>query len=444
MTTVSKSRLTVALAIFGLLPCLSVAETLDDSLAGAVRTGDAVAARALLARRADPNRPLPDGSTPLAWAVERQDLDMVRLLLDRGAKPSGADTPSLTPLMVACQYGDGAILNLLLTAGANVKTVGANGVTALSLCAANAPATVLARLIEAGAEIDETNDQGQTPLMWAAANGRLENIQLLLKHGARVNQKTTAGFTPLLFALKSGEPKAPIAVFEAGGDADYVAPDGTSVVQLAMYQKAFDFAARMIERGANLTAFDRNGNQLLHAAVAANQASLVKLLVAKGANANALTGPSKVKMRFEVNFRPGDYEVAPKSPLLLAAESGSAEIMRLLVDAGADSRFRARDGTNIVLAAASSGHVAALDLALQLQPDPNTRTVSGETPLHVLLGSQAGPETAAMMKLLADKGARIDITNSAGRTATDFAKEAETEMQTAFQATFAHRTVSVL
>jgi len=393
----------------------------------------------------DPNRRLPDGSTPLAWAVESQDRDRVRLLLDRGAKPNGVDAASFSPLIIACQHGDTAILDMLLAARADAKTPGPGGVTALAVCAGNAPAAVVTRLIAAGAVVDAADDNGQTPLMWAAANGRVENITLLVEHGASVNRRTHKGFTPLFFALKSGVPQAPIAVLDAGGDPDYVGPDGTSVVQLAMYQKDYGFAARMIERGTDLRAFDRNGYQPLHAAVLANEPSLVKLLLAKGANPNALTGASKVQWRYEVNFKSAPYEAVPKSPLLLAAEKGATSIMQMLVDAGADTKVRAADGTNIVLAAASGGKLAALELALRLEPDPNTTNADGQTLLHLLLGGEARTDTeatneiAAMMKLLADKGARIDIRNRAGQTPTDVAKEAEANAKAAFESAFAKR-----
>ncbi len=422
--------------LVALLPCLAVAAKPDADLLRAVRSGDDSAAQSMLARHVDVNRALPDGSTLLAWAVESQNNQMVRLLLKHGAKSTPPGAASVNPLMIACQYGDASILDTLLSAGADVHVTRDDGIMPLSLCAGSAPTSMLARLIAAGAEVDHVDSRGQTPLMWAAAHGRIDNLQLLLKHGALINRASNTGFTPLLFALKSGDPQAPIAVLAAGGNADYVAPDGTSVVQMAMYQKDYGFAARLIERGANLTAFDRNGNSLLHAAVLANQPSLVKLLLAKGADANALTGPSQVTKRFEVNFTSARYEVPPKPPLILAAESGVADVMQVLVDAGADATFRLPDGKNIVLVAASSGKLAALALALQLQPDVNTTTVDGQTPLHLLVASNASPETGAMMKLLADKGARADIKNHAGKTPADFAKDAETEVKTAFHACF--------
>jgi ankyrin repeat protein len=276
--------------------------------------------------------------------------------------------------------------------------------------------------------------------MWAAARGRIDNIRLLVARGAKVNAKSTKGFTPLFFSLKSHVPGAPVALLDLGADPDYVAPDGTTVVQLAMYQKDYEFAEQMIARGANPSAFDRNGNQLLHAAVLANQPQLVQLLLAKGADPNALTGVSTVKMRFEVNFKSGDYQVPSKPPLLLAAESGDATVMQLLVDGGAKPQFRMPDGTNVVLAAAASSKLEALRLALQLEPDPNTATKDGDTPLHILLGAGTGPELAPMMKLLAERGARTDLKNRSGQTARDLAKDAQTDAQLAYESAFgAHR-----
>jgi ankyrin repeat protein len=419
MTTALAFEGLVASAVLALLPCLSLASP-------------------------DPNLRLPDGSTPLAWAVDSQDREKVRSLLAAGAKPNEVGTASANPLLIACQYGDPAILDMLLSAGADVKVANPGGISPLAICAGNAPAAVLKRLIATGAEVDGPDEKGQTPLMWAAAKGRIENIRLLIGHGADINRKTHKGFTPLFFALKSGEPRAPVAVLEAGGDADYIAPDGTSVVQLAIYQKDYGFAARMIERGANLKAFDRNGNHLLHAAVLADEPTLVRLLLSKGADVNALTGPSKIKMRFEVNFKSGEYEIPPKPPLLLAAERGSARVMRMLVDAGADTKFRMSDGTNIVLAAATSGKLAALELALQLEPNPNVTNSDGQTPLHLLVGGGSGTELGAMMKLLVDKGARADFRNRAGQTPADVAKDAETDAKAAFESTFGKLTVANL
>lgn len=364
---------------------------------------------------------------------------MVQLLLAKGARPTAGGTTSVSVLALACERGDSGIVNALLDAGAIVSADQADGLTPVSLCAGHSSAAVVQRLLAAGALVDLPDDSGQTPLMWAAAYGRVETLRLLIQRGAQVNRVSRQGFSPLFFALKSGNPEAPLALLQAGGDAAHVAPDGTSAVQLAMYQHDYGFAALMVERGADLTALDRNGYALLHAAVLAEQPQLVKLLLAKGALANALTGPSRVKRRFEVNFKVGDYETPTRSPLLLAAELGAAALMQELVDAGADPAFRAQDGATLVLAAVTSGKRAALALALQLSPDANVTTPDGQTPLHLLLSGDVGPETGDMLRLLADKGARVDIKSQQGQTAVDVGRASLAAMKSLFVASFGAR-----
>jgi len=383
------------------------------------------------------NTPLPDGSTPLAWAVEQQDAARVRSLLRQGASPN-ASTPSLpSALAIACQWGDSAILDLLLDAKAKVNVTPAGGIAPLALCAGVADSRILRRLLAAGAVVEHADENGQTALMWAAARGRIDNLQVLLQHGAQINRATLKGLTPLMFALKSGNAQTPLALLQAGADGTAVAADGTTMVQLAMYQRDYAFAARLIDAGVDLTAYDREGYSLLQAAVLAGQPALVQQLIARGADVNATTGTPRVQRRYEVNFTSAPYKVIAMTPLLLAAQAGASGIMQQLVDAGARSDWRATDQTNIVLAAAGSGRLAALQLALQWQPDANVINANGQTPLHVLVSADAGDDTAAMLQLLAERGVQPKIKTKDGYTAADLVKEGPAAMQALFSRAYA-------
>jgi ankyrin repeat protein len=432
-----------AVLMAALLPCLVQAEVRDADLLSAIRDGDYAGVRLLLAAHAaSANRVLPDGATPLSWAVETQDPQMVRLLLEAKAKPNAAPDAAASPLMLACEHGEAAILNLLLDAGADARRSRADGIAALEVCAGNAPAAVVQRLLAGGAEVNRADNEGQTALMWAAVHGRVDNIHLLLEHGADVNRETANGFTPLFFALKSGNPAAPAAILDAGGAPDHVSADGTTTVQLAMYQKDYAFAARMIARKADLTALDRNGNTLLQAAVIAQRPELVKLLLAKAADPNAMTGASRVTWRYEANFTSAKYEQVSTSPLLLAAGTGNTDIMQLLVSAGADPKIRATDGTTLIHAAVAGGHVAALAEALRLLPDPNATDHNGRTPLHLIFSDDPGPETDALLQLLARSGAKTDIRDHKGRSAADLARLASASLQTSYAVAFDKRKAS--
>lgn len=417
----------------------------DATLVTAIRSADPAAVRAAL-KGANPNQLLADGSTPLSWAVETQDPAIVRLLLDARAKPDAARNAAAAPLLLACEFGNADIVLQLVAAGAQVGRRGPDGVAPLALCAGNATTETVTRLLERGAPVDAADETGQTALMWAAARGRLESARMLIAAGADVNRVTQDGFTPLFFALKSGRAELPVAILEAGADADHVGPDGTTAAQLAIFQGDYAFAARMIERGVDVRALDRNGHTLLIAAVVANQPALVRLLLARGANPDTWTGPSKVEWRYEPNFRNGKYDAPSKPPLLLAAEKGAVDVMEVLVAGGADPNVAMPDGTTVVHAAVMSERVAAVAAALRIRPDANVKTAVGRTPLHQLLRQRhyPGNEAVEILRLLAAKGARADLKDNRGLLATDMADgERLGPLKAEFESVFGARTTAL-
>ena len=404
----------------------------DDALQQAIRADDLAGAAAALSDHADPNQRLAFGATPLGWAVDKQNPAMVELLLAKGATPNTSDTDGVTPLALACELGNASIVAQLLTAHADVRTARPDGTTPLHICARYGPAAAVAAMLAAGAQADGIDDRGQTPLMWAAASGRIEAIRLLVGAGADVNRVSKGGFTPLFFSIKSGVVPATEMLLAAGAKADYRGPENTSAAQLAVYQKNYGAAALMVARGADLTERDRTGEQLLHAAAASGDGALVSLLLAKGADPNALTGPSRIKWVTEANFGRPPPPVPPTPPLLIAAANGQEATMKALLAAGANPRFVAADGTNLVLAAAQGDSAAVLELALSLAPDVNIVNANGETPLHLLVSGGVRPELAAMMGILAAHGARTDIKSKNHMTAAEMADGGLTEVRAIF------------
>ncbi|HSG89617.1 MAG TPA: ankyrin repeat domain-containing protein [Pseudomonadales bacterium] len=424
-------------ALTGVLLAATAATAAAD-LPALIRAVDHAGLARALAAGADPDQRLADGSLPLAWAAEMQDVEAVRLLLAHGAAVND-EAPAANPfrpLLVACLHPHADVLAQLLDAGADVTITGPDRLPVLSVCAAHAPTALVRRMIEAGAPVNARDARGQTPLMWAAANARVETFALLLASGAAIDERSDGGFTPLLFAVKSGSAAMADAALAAGGDPDLRLPDGTSAVQLAMYQGNHGFAARLVERGVDVHAYDHNGRQLLHAAVLADQPRLVRLLLAAGADLDALTGAPTVEWKYESNFRAGAYEWPPTPALMLAAEAGLADTMRLLAEAGADSAWRSATGDNIVLAAAGSGVPEALEVALALAPDADVSNERGETPLHRVLARATGPALDAMLATLARHGARTDLENGRGETAAQIAAKTHFAGRATFAAHF--------
>jgi len=388
------------------------AQTLADAIGG----DDVTAARAALDRGANPNAPLDYGESPLARAVETQDPALVALLLERGAKPNMADVQGLTPLLLACERGSATIVAQLLNARADVLKTAPDGTAPLAACARFSTAETIARMLAMGAKADVPDSRGQTPLMWAASADNVAAITHLLKAGAGPNRVTKAGFTPLFFAIASGSVEATRALLEAGADAAHRGPENSSAMQLALYQRNWAAAALLAEHRVDWAERDRNGQQPLHVAAQGGDETLVALLLAKGADPNGVTGPSRIKWVTEANFGMPPPPVPPTPPLFLAAQNGHIAAMKLLVAGGANPRFVAENGVNLVLAAAAGRSAVALEEALALAPGANVTDANGTTPLHLVLNGGMHAELAAMLRALAAHGAKPDIANKQGTT----------------------------
>lgn len=406
-------------------------------LARAIRADDLAATQAALGR-GDANARLEFGATPLSLAVNTQDPALVAVLLAARAAPNTADDDGVTPLALACELGDAAIVGQLLDAHAAVRTATPDGTTPLAVCARFGPAKAVARMLALGAAPDTPDARGQTPLMWAASAGHVEAIGALIEAGADANRVSKGGFTPLFFAIKSNVPAATQALLAAGARADYRGPENTSALQLALYQHNYGAAALLVP-GADLGERDREGKTPLDAAAEGGDPALIGLLLAKGADPNALSGPSRIKWVTEANFGRPPPPVPPTPPLLWAAQGGHAAAMTLLLAHGADPKFAAADGTTVVLAAAKGGSDAALQVALAAAPNVDVANADGFTALHLLVGGRPTPELAAMMRTLAEHGARTDIKSKYG-TQAEIAAKGLNEVKAIFLETFPNGT----
>jgi ankyrin repeat protein len=418
----------------------------DDQLLAAVRNRDHAAIKALVASGANPNFRFADNSVALSWAVDRADVQGVQALLAAGADPNLKDLDTASPLVLACESGEVALIGQLLDAKADVNAKRFDAVTPMHICARTAPAAIVVRMLAAGGQANGANVDGQTPLMFAAAGDRIENFAPLIQAGAKVDATSRKGFSPLFFAVKSGSPKAVKALLDAGAPAQYAAADGTTALQLALYDKRVDTASLLIDAGAKLSGWDEIGRQPLQAAIAVGDVGLVKLMLAKGADPNGLSrlpyrlDPTMDNSPTGVNTRPrardyaaigytpkimlNKYEGAgpvaepaePATPLIIAAQKGADEIMKVLVAGGAKRDFSTVDGNNVLLAAAGSGKLAAVQYALEIYPNVDTVTQDGSSVMHVALANSRAPETAAIVRYLVDKGAPLNLRNKRGQT----------------------------
>jgi ankyrin repeat protein len=392
-----------------LLSCGEAAAA-DHRLADAVERRDAPAIEALLARNIAVNAPQADGAAPLHWAAYWDDLALVKRLIAARANVNAANDHGVTALGLACENGNVAIVSALLSAGAGPNI---------------APSS------------------GETPLMTAARVGALDVVEALLSGGAGVNAREGSHQqTALMWAVSRGHGPVVRRLIEAGADVNEAAPNGASALVIAAHSGQGAVATYLLERGAEPDA-GAAGYSALHAAILRGDLVLVQALVAHGANPNAPLAKGTPSRYYSKDYAFNESLVGA-TPFWLAARYGEPEIMRVLAEAGADTRPAMADGTTALMTAIiptrglgtfragdrreryqGPGDVAekgeeedeALTLrtaatAIELGADVNAVTDDGETALHLA----AALGLTGIVQLLVDSGARLDVRNKRGLT----------------------------
>jgi ankyrin repeat protein len=445
----------------------------DFRLVEAAKAGETGIVRALVASGADVNQSQADGTTALHWAAYGDDVEVTEFLVRAGARVNSANQLGVTPLWLASENGSARMVERLLAAGANPNAALPSGETPLMTAARSGSAEVARQLIASGASVNaQERARGQTALMWAAAQKHAAVVAVLLAHGADVRARSKGwpqrvsttveqkhhptyqltiqqgGYTPLLFAARVGDLASARLLVDAGADVNDTAPYGTSATVVAAHSGHGDVAALLLDKGADADA-DGAGYTALHAAILRHDEALVRALLVHGANPNVPVRSSTPARR-----QSADFHVPPAfvgaSPFWLAARYGAPGIMRLLASHGADVHaahnlsfwgqgsgygvLAMKEGAvNAVMAAAGmGGRVAsgeglvpvpdpadvarrtleAVAAAIELGVDVNAANADGNTALHT--AALRGDE--AVIRLLVEKGARLEAVNKRGQT----------------------------
>jgi ankyrin repeat protein len=242
--------------------------------------------------------------------------------------------------------------------------------------------------------------------MWAAARRHPEMLQLLLDRGADVDARSawrdyqrhvtaegrpknldSGGFTPLLYAARENCVACVDVLLAHGADIDLPDPDGVSPLHVAIMNANWDLAKKLIEAGANVDQWDIYGEAPLFAAIgmykradgghasidAPNETDgmgVIRLLLDHGANTN-----------MQLFFRPanvrGSTNTRGSTPLIRAAEIGDLELVKLLLQHGADATVYMADR---------------------------------QTPIHAVLAGRTPEKTALeIIRVLHDAGTDVNV-----------------------------------
>ena len=303
--------------------------------------------------------------TALMGAASEGHFEIAKLLLAKSAEVN-AQTDEGTALMMAVRGGHAAIVKLLLDAGAEVNRKHRTGSTALIMSATRSvrelnpprgtplppPSPEIMKLLLAkGADANLSGAFGRTALMEADAAAK---VKLLLDHGAQVNAKDEEGQTALMRAVDRNEAAVVDALLQAGADASALNENGETLLIRAASLGAVEIVKSLLACGADVNHTDALGNtayivayekdhvaiqELLKSRRPATQATRNAFLRAAVAKKDSVKVGELLKAGADPNYEYSighDHKDIKSTVLILAARVGDVEVVRILLDAGAN------------------------------------------------------------------------------------------------------------
>lgn len=300
------------------------------------------------------------GDLPLTLAAIYNQYEAVKLLIENGADVNKKAAYGRTALMLADSM---PVIKLLIKKGADIYLEDSSGDNALLLASEKCNIKKAELLLSLGCDINNANKYGQTPLMKVILNPftkertKLDFIKILLDKKADVNLRDKEDKTVYIISKERSLNNISKLLLEFGAKEEIYSLDPASLVQ-ALMNIEYDRAKVLIKNGV------------------------------------------------KVNYLSGDF-----SPLMCSIEN--VEIMKLLLEKGADVNLKNKMNMTALTIAVMSNKVDAVKLLLENKADVNVvSTLNDQTPLMFALQNK----NQAIIKMLKDKVADINAKDSYGNT----------------------------
>ncbi|MCP4316718.1 MAG: hypothetical protein GY789_12085 [Hyphomicrobiales bacterium] len=301
-----------------------------------------------------------------------------------------------TPLMKAAALGDYGEADRLINSGSDVNETNESGCTALTWAAMSQNENLVDRLIQGGADVNRPDSMGLTALMVASSAPSIGIVSALIDAGADVNaaqtgQTSAKGFTSLMYAAANDRPRIVKYLLDSGASIGATELLGRTALAVAASRASVPLITVLIEAGANVNAASPKGEYStanltpLHYAAAYNQPDVVKYLLEAGADPNITDVNGRGALLFTITPRQV-LNPDPKIPVSIAKALVEAGANINAVSTGPRSpRAKRKIGFTPLIAAADFGQIDLVEYLLSVGADSEIKSAKGQTAYDVAI-----------------------------------------------------------
>ena len=360
-----------------------------------------------------------EGKTPLHRAFENQDLDLAKFLItELSASTEVRDAQNWTPLHTAVDRG-----YLDFSQDVNHKFLNQ----------------------------DVNSEVRWIQLHAACFEGRTHDVQVLLDANTDVNRVSSAGYTPLHIAVTKNNTDLVCLLIDQNADVNSMTSRRLAPLHVAAENCNDAIIQKLLAMKANPNLKDALGNTSLHLSVRLIQETKPKLLkVEFYADKSAIYRAYSVQTVQALIGCGVDVNAVNKrcqTALLLACNDGRDELVKILLDAGADPNITDKygdlslhsavygncstevlqkiidhgghvnaannEGESAILLAVCRAKKEIVNLLLISRADPNIADANGDACLHGAVTVECSEE---ILQDLIVHGADVNAVNQSGRT----------------------------
>lgn len=356
---------------------------------------------------ADLTIPCNEGDTPLVTATFDNNMTIVRYLVDNGVDVNVPGRGNKVSLCYAVEKNNLEMVRYLVEHGADTNIADFKGNTPLLFAADHGFFVILKYLVEHGADIHKINEHHDNAISFAAEFGHWNIVKYLGDLGTDVNCCNVAGGSPMILASDKGYFEIVQYLLDKGAPVTPVGTDQDTPLGEACYRGRLQTVKLLLERGSAaeeiINARNMYGSTALLLAAENGHFDVVKLLVEAGADIDI----------------PTNYG---STPLLYGANCGNMNIVKLLVERGAKMLTVNDGGYTMVGTCVVEGELEILKYLFEARGDEMEGYVREEG--WRLVQYAAVEDSVEMLEFLVDRGLEMNRPNYDGDTAVDLAERA--------------------